>query len=370
MKNKIYVTQPYLPRLEEFTPYLEKIWDNKILTNGGPFHQELELKLCEYLGVKHISLFNNATIALITALQALDIDGEVLTTPFSFVATSHSIIWSKSTPVFVDIDEKTLNIDCSKIENHITKNTKAIMPVHCYGIPCNYKAIETIAEKYRLKVIYDAAHAFGVECDCGSVLNHGDLSILSFHATKIFNTFEGGAIISHTKEMKDKIDKLKNFGIEDEITINAIGLNGKMNEISAAFGLLQLKYIHHVISSRKKIFDYYSKNLDKKYFRQPTNNAEKSNYSYLPVILNSNYPISRDELYEILKEHGIFARKYFYPLISNLPMYSNILSASQMNLPVANEISKKILCLPIYPDLNEKSIDRVLDVLNNPNKFK
>jgi dTDP-4-amino-4,6-dideoxygalactose transaminase len=261
MTKPIYVTQPYLPPLADFIPYLEQIWESKILTNGGPFHQELEKALSEYLGVKYISLFTNGTIALITALQALRITGEVITTPFSFVATSHSLLWNGIKPVFVDIDPNTLNIDPAKIEAAITPQTTAIMPVHCYGHPCDVDAIQRIADTYNLRVIYDAAHAFGVECHCGSVLNHGYLSVLSFHATKVFNTFEGGAIICPDYKTKKLIDQLKNFGFENELSVILPGINAKMSEINAAFGLLQLKYIDNALEFRKNIYEKYIEKL-------------------------------------------------------------------------------------------------------------
>ena len=263
MKNKpIYVTQPYLPPLEEFIPYLQEIWNSKILTNNGPFHQQLEQALCEYLGVGHISLFTNGTIALVTALQALRVTGEVITTPYSFVATSHSLLWNGIKPVFVDIDPNTLNLDPAKIEAAITPQTTAIMPVHVYGHPCEVDAIQEIADKYNLKVIYDAAHAFGVQCHCGSLLNHGDLSVLSFHATKVFNTFEGGAIVCPDAKTKLRIDQLKNFGFVDEVTVAAPGINGKMSELNAAIGLLQLKHVDQAIEKRKAIDTHYRKLLN------------------------------------------------------------------------------------------------------------
>jgi len=297
MKN-IPVTQPFLPDLKEFTPYLESIWENKWLTNNGPFHQKLELELCNFLGVKYISLFNNATIALITALQALKITGEVITTPYSFVATSHSIIWNGLKPVFVDISPNSFNIDPKKIEEAITKNTTAIMPVHCYSTPCDVEAIQRIAEKHNLRVIYDAAHAFGINYRSQSVLNFGDLSVLSFHATKVFNTFEGGAIICHDKETKERIDKLKNFGIEDELTVTESGINGKMSEINASFGLLQLRYIDFAIKKRQSIDERYREHLASiDGITIPAKNEfSNSNFSYFPILVESNYKLTRDEL--------------------------------------------------------------------------
>jgi dTDP-4-amino-4,6-dideoxygalactose transaminase len=354
----IYVTQPFLPPLEEFTAYLEQIWENKTLTNGGPFHQQLEKALCEYLGVEHIALFNNGTIALITALQALKIKGEVITTPYSFVATAHSLLWNGIEPVFVDIDPKTLNLDPSKIEAAITSKTTAIMPVHCYGHPCDVDAIQEIADRNNLKVIYDAAHAFGVQCDCGSVLKHGDLSVLSFHATKVFNTFEGGAIVCPDVKTKRHIDQLKNFGFVDEVTVDVAGINGKMSEVNAAFGLAQLNHIDGALERRKKVDVLYRSLLkDVKGIRCLENAGEKvANYSYFPILVDQDYLLTRDELYQKLKDCNIFARRYFYPLISQFPMYKSLNSSSSKNLLFALEASEKVLCLPIYPDLREEQV--------------
>jgi len=365
MTKPIYVTQPYLPPLEEFIPYLEKIWDNKILTNGGPYHQQLEKELCDYLGVKHISLFTNGTIALVTALQALRITGEVITTPYSFVATAHSLLWNGIKPVFVDVDPNTLNMDPARIEAAITPHTTAIMPVHCYGHPCDVDAIQKIADNYNLKVIYDAAHAFGVQCHCGSVLNHGDLSVLSFHATKVFNTFEGGAIISPDAKTKQRIDHLKNFGFVDETTVVAPGINGKMSEINAAFGLLQLQYIDEALAKRKDIDSTYRKQTNGLKGITCLNDAGeiKANYSYFPVLVQPDYPLSRDALYQKLKDQSIYARRYFYPLISDFPMYRSMPSAQRSNLPVAADAASKVLCLPIYPALTPQDQQRVIDIL-------
>lgn len=354
MNKTIPVTQPFLPELNEFVPYLEKIWDNRWLTNNGPFHQELEAKLAEYLGVEHVSLFNNATIALITALQAMRIHGEVITTPYSFVATSHSIMWNGLEPVFVDIDPTTFNIDPAKIEAAITPRTTAIMPVHCYSNPCDVEAIQKIADNYGLKVIYDAAHAFGVNYKGESLLRWGDLSILSFHATKVFNTFEGGAIISPDAKTKQRIDRLKNFGIADELTVTAPGINGKMSEINAAFGLVQLKHIDRAMAQRQAIDARYRTELADVTgitMYQHDCNAN-SNFSYFPILVEENYPLSRDELYEKLKSNGILSRRYFYPLISNMPMYRGLPSADTTHLSHANVLAEKVLCLPIYSDLN------------------
>lgn len=364
MKN-IYVTKPSLPPLEEFFPYLQKIWDSGVITNGGQFHQQLEQELCQYLGVKHLSLFSNGTIALVTALQALQIKGEVITTPYSFVATAHSLLWNNIKPVFVDIDPGTLNIDPSKIEAAITPDTTAIMPVHCYGNPCDVDEIERIAQKHHLKVIYDAAHAFGVQCHCGSVLNHGDLSILSFHATKVFNTFEGGAIISPDAETKKHIDQLKNFGFIDEVTVTSAGINGKMSEINAAFGLLQLKYLEEAMARRKQVDRLYREklgNIKGVTFPRLTPNAVQ-NYSYFPILIDEEFSLTRDELYQNLKDANIFARRYFYPLISQFPMYSHLPSASALNLPNAIKAADQILCLPIYPELGEQEQGAVIDAI-------
>jgi dTDP-4-amino-4,6-dideoxygalactose transaminase len=361
----VYVTQPDLPPLAELLPLLEKIWANKILTNSGPFHQQFEHELCSYLGVKHISLFTNGTIALVAALQALRISGEVITTPYSFVATAHSLLWNDIKPVFVDIDPRTLNLDPGKIEAAITPETTAIMPIHCYGYPCDMDSIQNIADKYNLRVIYDAAHAFGVKCHCGSVLNHGDLSVLSFHATKVFNTFEGGAIISPDAKTKQHIDHLKNFGFVDEVTVVAAGINGKMSELNAALGLLQLKYVDAAIARRKDIDAVYCARLrDLQGITCLNANRETStNHSYFPILIESNYALTRDELYQTLKAQNIYARRYFYPLVTNFPMYRSIPSARPENLPLANRVSEQVLCLPIHPTLSAEDQDRIIQVI-------
>lgn len=363
--SPIFVTQPYLPSLSEFVPYLEKIWDSHVLTNGGPMHQQLERALGEYLGVEHIALFNNGTVALLTALQALRISGEVITTPYSFVATAHSLLWNGLKPVFVDIDPVTLNMDPAKIEAAITPQTTAIMPVHCYGTPCDVDAIQKIADIYNLKVIYDAAHAFGVCRDDGSILRHGDLSVLSFHATKVFNTFEGGAIVCPDVKTKQRIDQLKNFGFVDEVTVVAPGINGKMSEINAAFGLLQLQHMNKVMARRRDIDARYRQGLKgiKGLQVVDESSATTANYSYFPILINGDYPISRDALYQCLKDHGIFARRYFYPLISEFPMYRGLPSAKPSNLPVATDIANRVLCLPIYPALSDLDVTRIVALL-------
>lgn len=364
----IFVTQPILPSLEDFNKYLQKIWDVKILTNNGPFHQEFEKALAEYLGVNYISLFTNGTLALITALHALDIKGEVITTPYSFVATTHALWWNKNIPVFVDIESEHMNIDPLNIEKAINSQTSAIMPVHVYGNPCNVDEIQTIANKYGLKVIYDAAHAFGVKKQNNSILNFGDLSVLSFHATKVFNTFEGGAIISHSPEMKHHIDNLKNFGFRSEILVEEPGINAKMNELQAALGLLQLKSIDQAILQRKVIANAYQKGLkDVNGIRTLTDMPDIGhNYAYFPIFINKeSYGMDRDALYEKLKQHNIYGRKYFYPLISDFQPYKELNSATASNLPNANDLAKKVLCLPIYPDLNKADYDKIVKIIRH-----
>lgn len=365
LDRPVYVTQPSLPPLEEFVPYLQQIWDSKILTNGGPFHQQLERALCDYLGIKHVALFTNGTIALVTALQALRITGEVITTPYSFVATAHSLLWNGIKPVFVDIDPVTLNLDPGKIEAAITPQTTAIMPVHCYGHPCDVDRIQKIADTYGLKVIYDAAHAFGVQSHSGSVLNHGDLSVLSFHATKVFNTFEGGAIVCPDAKTKQRIDHLKNFGFVDEVTVVAPGINGKMSEINAAFGLLQLKGIGEVLKKRKVIDAHYREGLAnvKGIHCLPDAGKKVANYSYFPILVQPEYALSRDALYQKLRENNIYSRRYFYPLISDFPMYRGLPSAAHANLPVARKAAAQVICLPIYPALEASYLENIISLI-------
>lgn len=360
--SPIFVTQPLLPPLEEFIPYLQQIWASKRLTNSGPFHQQLEAALCDYLGVKHISLFANGTLALVTALQALRITGEVITTPYSFVATSHSLLWNGIKPVFVDIDPTTLNLDPEKIEAAITPQTTAIMPVHCYGHPCDVESIQEIADNYGLKVIYDAAHAFGVKNSDWSVLNYGDLSVLSFHATKVFNTFEGGAIVCRDEKTKLHIDHLKNFGFVGEVTVVAPGINGKMSEFNAALGMLQLKGIDEAIQRRQAIDVRYRKALTgiKGIHCPKGSNVKVANYAYFPILVQTDYPLTRDALYEKLQDKQIYARRYFYPLISEFPMYRGLPSAAPSNLPVASRTAREVICLPIYPELTNEQVDFVI----------
>lgn len=364
-QRPVFVTQPFLPPLEEFIPYLEQIWGSKWLTNNGQFHQQLETALAEYLGVPFISLFSNGTLALITALQALRIGGDVVTTPYSFVATSHALHWNGIRPVFADIDPHSFNLDPRCIEKAITPRTTAILPVHVYGRPCDTEAIAAIADRHRLKVIYDAAHAFGVRENGQSILNAGDFSILSFHATKVFNTFEGGAVVSPDAASKQHIDDLKNFGFVDEVTVIAPGINAKMNEVQAAFGLLQLKHIDAALALRAFVAQRYRAGLaGVPGLTLPRNPAGvTANNSYYPVLIEPGFPLGRDAVYAKLRENGIHARRYFYPLISDFPTYRDLPSAAPANLPVASSVANKVLCLPIFPDLDQDTQDKVIAVM-------
>jgi dTDP-4-amino-4,6-dideoxygalactose transaminase len=359
--DPIYVTRPLMPPLEEFLPYLERIWESHQLTNGGPFHEELERALADYLGVDHLALFANGTLALVTALQALRITGEVITTPYSFVATAHSLLWNDLTPVFVDVEPGTCNLDPRRIEEAITPRTSAILPVHCYGTPCDVDAIQVIADTYGLKVIYDGAHAFGVRHRGQSLLRHGDLTMLSFHATKVFTTFEGGALVCPDAKTKQRIDFLKNFGHSGEVTVVAPGINGKMTEIQAAFGLLQLKHIDEALAGRRAVDARYRELLAgvPGIILMPQDEATVANHAYFPIFVRAEYPVSRDVLNERLREHGIVGRRYFYPLIAEFPMYRGLPSASLDRLPVAEELSRSVLCLPIYPELDLATVDRI-----------
>jgi dTDP-4-amino-4,6-dideoxygalactose transaminase len=361
-RKPILVTKPALPPLEEFIPYLEQIWENCWLTNNGPMHKRLESELAEYLGVKCISLFSNGTLALISALQALGIKGEVITTPFSFVATTHSLWWNGIKPVFVDIEPDTYNLDPAKIEAAITPQTTAIMPVHVYGNPCNTAEIKRIADKHGLKVIYDAAHAFGVTENGESVLNHGDLSILSFHATKVYSTIEGGAIISHDDQMKHHIDNLKNFGFRGETVVEEPGINAKLNEVQAAYGLIQLKYVDGFIAKRRTIADLYRQELSSVPGLRVLNDLPgvRHAYSYFPILIEEAvFGMSRDALYEYLKTQNVFCRRYFYPLISEFEPYRELPSANPENIPVANRIAEQVMCLPIFVDLELEDVKEI-----------
>ena len=370
-KKRILVNQPSLPDLEEFTLLLRDIWESKHLTNFGKFHKQLEIELAKYLGVQHISLFANGTLALIAALQVLDIKGEVITTPYSFVATTHAIKWNGIKPVFSDIDRKTCNLDPNKIERKISDQTSAILPVHVYGNPCDVNSIQDLADTYGIKVIYDAAHSFGVKLNNESILNFGDLSVLSFHATKVFNTFEGGAIICHDAKIKKRIDYLKNFGFANETTVVAPGINAKMNEMQAAIGLLQLKGFDVNLIKREKVANYYKESFKNIHGIKVLNNPPnvKSNYGYFPIFVDSNeYGVSRDELYFKLKENNIFARRYFYPLISHFPTYRNLESSNPENLPVAEIASEQIICLPIYAELLLEDVQNIVGFIRDYKK--
>lgn len=368
MNKIITVTSPLLPPLEEFIPYLEDIWQRKWLTNNGYYHQQLEKALMDYLKVPFISLFTNGTLPIMVALQALRITGEVITTPYSFVATTHSLWWNGIKPVFVDIDPKTCNIDPEKIEAAITPKTTAIMPVHVYGKPCETERIKQIADTYGLKLIYDAAHAFGVEVKEKSILEAGDMSTLSFHATKTYNTIEGGALVCHDAETKKRIDYLKNFGFADETTVIAPGINGKMDDVRAAYGLVELKHVDCAISQRQKVAQTYKKELiDLPGISFMEDIPEvRHNYSYFPIFIDSAVcSITRDELYYKLQENNIFGRRYFYPLISEFPTYRGLPSASKENLPEANKIANSVICLPIYNTLELEDVELICKLIKS-----
>ncbi|WP_417186178.1 DegT/DnrJ/EryC1/StrS family aminotransferase [Bacteroides sp.] len=365
MENKVItVTSPLLPSLDEFMPYLQDIWNRKWLTNNGHYHQELEKALCEYLKVPYISLFTNGTLPLICALQALRITGEVITTPYSFVATTHSLWWNGIKPIFVDIDPVTCNIDPDKIEAAITPKTTAIMPVHVYGKPCDTERIQAIADKYGLKVIYDAAHAFGVEVNGKSVLEAGDMSTLSFHATKVFNTIEGGALVCQDEKTKKRIDYLKNFGFADEVTIVAPGINGKMDELRSAYGLLNLRQVDAAIDARRQVAIKYRealRGIEGISFMEDIPDV-RHNYSYFPIFVDAGrYGMTRNELYFKMKKQNVLGRRYFYPLISEFSAYRGLESAKPENLPVAHQVAENVICLPMYPELDNTDINRILE---------
>ena len=367
MKEKILVTRSSLPPLEEYIDEIKDLWETRWLTNMGVKHQLLEEKLREYLDTENITLFDNGHLALESIIQVMDLKGEVITTPFTFISTTHAIVRSGLTPVFCDINYDDYTIDVSKIEDLITERTSAIIPVHVYGNICDYQEIDRIAKKYNLKVIYDAAHAFGVRQEGRSLLLDGDLSVLSFHATKVFNTFEGGAIVCHSAEMKEHIDHLKNFGITDEVTVCELGINGKMSEINAAFGLLELKYVDDAIERRgeidKRYRELFSKTPGIECLAWPP--SLTPNFSYFPILVSAAYPLTRDELYEKLRQQGIYTRRYFYPLISQFPMYSGIASAAPQNLPVATDIASRVLCLPIYPNLSDDDVQAIAGLISS-----
>ena len=362
----ITVTDPLLPNLDDFHELLKDIWQSKWITNNGQYHKTLEAELCKYLKVPYISLFTNGTLPLITALQALRISGEVITTPFSFVATTHSIWWNNTKPVFVDIDPNNCGIDPDKIEAAITPRTTAIMPVHCYGKPCDTKRIQEVADKYGLKVIYDAAHAFGVEVNGESILNAGDMSTLSFHATKVYNTIEGGALVMHDEQTKKRIDYLKNFGFAGEIEVVAPGINSKMDEMRSAYGLLALKDVDAAIEARQKVAIQYRNELRNipglRFFDDMV--GVRHNYSYFPIFINANeFGITRDELYAKLKENNIIGRRYFYPLISSFSTYRGLPSATPDNLPVATRIADEVICLPMHHELSKEDVERIITTI-------
>jgi dTDP-4-amino-4,6-dideoxygalactose transaminase len=363
--SPVYVTRPFLPPLAELLPLLEEIWESRILTNMGPIHERFEAALATYLEVPYVSLFNNATNALMVALRTLKAEGEVVTTPFSFVATAHTIRWAGSSVVFADVDPTTFNVDADSIAAAITPRTVAILPVHCYGHACDVDRIRTLGERHGLTVVYDAAHAFGVKLRGESLLKHGDLAVLSFHATKVFNTFEGGAIVSRDRETKAQIDRLRNFGIVDQHSVSSVGLNGKLNELQAAVGLVQLRHVDDAIAKRRKADQRYRALLESVSGIRPVDPApgEEPNAAYFPVVIQDDFPVDRDRLYELLNERGIYSRKYFDPLLSDLPMYRSLPSAAPGNLPNAHRMARRVLCLPMYPDISDGVIARVIACL-------
>ena len=365
MPPDLFVTKPYLPALEDYLPYLEEIWRTGQVTNGGKFHAELEVRLAEKLRAPQVSLVNNGTLALVIALQSMGIKGEVITTPVTFPATVNSLKWCNIDPVFVDIDRHTYNIDPAKIEAAITPRTTAILPVHVYGRPCKLQEIESVAKRYNLRVIYDAAHAFGVDCDCGKLFTAGDHSALSFHATKVFHTFEGGAIISKDLDAKTKIDRLKNFGFVNDTNIAVPGINSKLNELQAAMGLLQLDHLDFILARRKKIDLIYREALSEndRLYIPPEPKVRQYNYCYFPIEIQDTAAVDRDQLFQSLVSEGISARRYFYPLVSNFSIYRSEPSSDLANLPMANDAARKVLCLPIYPDLKDADVERVIEAV-------
>ena len=374
MKNLITVTSPLLPNLDKLNELMQDIWSRKWITNMGEYHQELEHKLAEHLEVEYLSLFTNGTLPLITALQALDIhEGEVITSPYSFVATSHAIWWNRLTPVFVDVDPCTGNIDTSKIEAAITDKTVAILPVHCYGCPCDVERIDEIARTYNLKVIYDAAHAFGVKLHGKSILEYGNISTISFHATKVYNTIEGGALVCHSAEMKRLIDQLKNFGFEDETVVLAPGINSKMDEVRSAYGLLNLQQVDVAIAARKRVAQRYTEAIKsingiELFPYIESLGAEQGfewNCAYYPILINeAEYGMTRDELYEKMKAANVYGRRYFYPLITAFEPYKDYLSAAPENLPVATRIANQVICLPMHHALSDDDINRIIRIIS------
>jgi dTDP-4-amino-4,6-dideoxygalactose transaminase len=365
LRKTIPVTRSSVPPIVDVLPLIEEIWQSRILSNGGPIHGRLEAALCQYLGVEHLTLVGNATLGLILALRQCAQGGEVITTPFSFVASAHAVRWAGAEPVFADIDPVTLNLDPEAVERQITPRTRAILAVHCFGTPCNVAGLQAVADRHGLALIYDAAHAFGVQVDGRSVLHHGDLSVLSFHATKVFSTVEGGAIISRTREAKQALDRLCNFGIADETTVEATGLNAKMSELHAAVGLAQLPHVEQMITARLAVAMRYWQQLrhvDGLSCVCPPKVLGRNGYAF-PILVDPDYPLGRDALYARLKDQGIHARRYFYPLITDHPMYRDLPSAQSSVLPVASAAATRVLCLPVYPDLEPEDQHRVVDVI-------
>ncbi len=367
IKEKIYVTSPLLPELEDVCGEIKDIFASKWLTNMGQKHKELEEKLKNELKVKNLSLFNNGTIALLTAIKALNLPegSEVITTPFTFAATPHSIVWNGLKPVFCDIEPNTMTLDAQKIEELITPKTSAILGVHVYGFPCDVKKIQDIADKYNLKVIYDAAHAFSTEINGRGIGTFGDISAFSFHATKLFNTIEGGALSYNDNSLERKVYNLRNFGIRNEEVVEEVGINGKMNELQAAFGLLNLKIYREEQEKRKKLKEFYDGELSKiQGIRIPKMPENVTNsYQYYPIVIEDNYPISRNEIYDMFKEENIFTRKYFYPACSDYDCYKNDLTVKLVHLPVTNDLKNKVLCLPYYGSLKKETAEYIVSKL-------
>lgn len=359
----MYVTKPFLPPLDEFLPFLQEIWASGQITNNGAMHLRLEEQLAHYLGVDHLSVFNNGTIALLAAIKLYDLSGEVITTPYTFVATSHALMWNNISPIFVDIDPITFNLDVDAVERAITPRTTAIMPVHVYGQPCDTSALSKLAEKYGLKIVYDAAHAFGVRDEGGSILRHGDASALSFHATKVFHTFEGGALVLPSADAKRRVDQIKNFGFTDEVSVDSVGINGKMNEVQAAMGLLHLRHMPHVLEARRAIAERYVAGLDGvEGISLPKIARHSQNYSYFPILIGPEFGCDRDSVYDALRIEGIFARRYFYPLATDFAVYAD---HNDADLLVAKRISNSVICLPIYPDMSHSDADRVVKAIHS-----
>lgn len=363
----IHVTRPSLPPLSELIPLLEKLWDSRILSNGGEFHIELERRLSDYLGLEHVSLFCNATIALMVAQQALEVKGEVITTPYSFAATAHSIKWAGNVPVFCDIERKTLGLDPKEVQEAITEKTSALLPLHCYGNNCDVEALSRIAEKHGLSMIYDACHSFGVTDSGGSTLRYGDMSVVSFHATKVFNTFEGGLLVCSSAEQKQRVDRLKNFGFVSETEVIDVGINGKMSEFNAALGLLQLEHLDEKLADRCRIDEHYRSLLSniEGVTMLTFENLEKRNFAYFPIFVDSTFPVSRDELYDWLKAHDIHARRYFYPIIPEYAAYKEHNDKDLRPLPVAELVAQQVLCLPMFPGLGEHQVRTIVDLIKS-----